>query len=110
MSEFTEEFWAGIVGVVVGGVITTAGHLIVHYWQTANVRKRDKKRKEILTKMLNSPGPSGWRKMETMANVVGASRDETARLLIELDARASETGADVWAFIREKPLPNADAD
>ena len=99
------EFWAGIVGVVVGGAVTTIGHLIVHHWQTADSRKRDEKRKAILTDMLNHPGPEGWRKMETMANVIGASRDETARLLIELDARASETGEDVWAFIEDKPIP-----
>ena len=46
--------------------------------------------------------------METMANVIGASRDEAARLLIELDARASETGHDVWAFIKDKPIPKPD--
>lgn len=104
----SSEFWAGIIGVVVGGVVTTLGHLIVHHWQTAAARKRDEKRKAILTEMLNNPGPEGWRKMETMANVIGASRDETARLLIELDARASETGKDVWAFIKDKPIPKPD--
>lgn len=100
------EFWAGIIGVVVGGVVTTAGHLIIHHWQTADARKRDEKRKTMLTDMLNNPGPTGWRKMETMAGVIGASREETARLLIELDARASETGKDVWAFTKDKPLPD----
>lgn len=104
----SSEFWAGIIGVVVGGVVTILGHWIVHHWQTAAARKRDEKRKAILTEMLNNPGPKGWRKMETMANVIGASRDETARLLIELDARASETGKDVWAFIKDKPIPKPD--
>lgn len=99
------EFWAGIFGVVVGGSVTTIGHLIVHHWQTADKRKRDDKRKAILTNMLQNPGSTGWRKMETMANVIGANREETARLLIELDARASETGNDVWAFIKDKPIP-----
>ena len=37
----SSEFWAGIIGVVVGGVVTTLGHLIVHHWQTAAARKRD---------------------------------------------------------------------
>ncbi len=102
------EFWAGIIGVVVGGAVTIVGHWLLHRWQTAAARKRDDKRKAMLTEMLESPGPTGWRKMETTANVIGASREETARLLVELDARASESGADVWAFVKDKPLPKAD--
>ncbi len=105
-----DEFWAGIVGVIVGGIITTAGHIIVDRWKAADTRKRDKKRKAMLTDMLKNPGPTGWRKMETMAGVIGASREETARLLVELNARASETGEDVWAFIKDKPLPGSAGD
>ena len=99
------EFWAGIIGVLVGGIVTTIGHLVIEHWKTKRARKRDDKRKQMLTRMLENPGPTGWRKMETMSAVIGASHDETARLLIEIDARASETGTDVWAFIRDKPLP-----
>ncbi len=105
---WSSELWTGIVGVVVGGLLTILGHYILHRIQTESARKRDQKRKVILTEMLNNPGPNGWRKMETMSNVIGASRDETARLLIELDARASETGTDAWAFIKDKPLPKSD--
>jgi hypothetical protein len=43
--------------------------------------------------------------METLSGVIGATRDETAQLLIEIDARASETGSDTWAYIKNKPLP-----
>ena len=55
--------------------------------------------------MLENPSKGGWRKMETLSGVIGASREETARLLIEIDARVSETGRDVWAFIKNKPIP-----
>lgn len=99
------EFWAGIFGVVVGGAVTTIGHLVVHHWQTRKGRELDQKRKQLLVSMLSNPGPNGWRSMTTLGNVIGASRDETARLLIELDARSSETGEDVWAFTKHKPLP-----
>ncbi len=101
------EFWAGIIGVVVGGVVTLAGQWLQHRWKTAESRKRDEKRKELLREMLNNPGPEGWRDMKTMSGVIGASRDETARLLIEIAARASETEKDVWAYIKDKPLPPA---
>ncbi len=102
------DFWAGIIGVVVGGGVTVISQLVIHHCKTETARKRDEKRKSLLTEMLNNPGPEGWRKMGTMANVIGANREETARLLIELDARASESGTDVWAFVKNKPLPKSE--
>jgi len=60
-----------------------------------------------LKTMLDNPGQTGWRKMETLSGVIGASRDETARLLIECGARASETGSDVWAYEKNEPLPKS---
>ena len=53
--------------------------------------------------MLNAE-KGGWRKMSTLSGVIGASRDETARLLISIKARGSESGEDVWALIKNKPL------
>src|SRR5690606_523685 len=103
------EFWAGIIGVLVGGAVTVAGQWLKHQWATQDSPARDQKRKALLTQMLNNPGPEGWRDMKTLSGVIGASRDETARLLIEIGARSSETGAGVWAFIKDKPLPQAKA-
>jgi hypothetical protein len=95
----------GLLGVVVGGL----GHFLLdrfrHDRETKAQLQLDEKRKAYLKSMLVNPGPEGWRKMKTLSAVIGASRDETARLLIELNARASETGDDVWAFIKDKPLP-----
>ncbi len=101
------DFWIAIFGVIVGGCVTTIGHLVIHHFQTAQGREFDQKRKAMLTKMLENPGPQGWREMETLSSVIGATREDTARLLIELNARASETGNDAWALISEKPLPSA---
>lgn len=102
------EFWAGTIGAVVGGLITLFGQWLFYLWQSRDARKRDKKRKDLLKNMLDNPGKEGWRKLETMAHVIGASDEETCRLLIELDARASETGSGGWALIKNKPLPSAD--
>ena len=99
--------WIGLLGVVVGSGLTIAGQFFMHRLETAQKRDRDDRRKELLKQMLDNPGPDGWRKMSTMAGVIGAERDETARLLIELGARASETGNDVWAYLKDKPLPKA---
>lgn len=103
------EFWLGILAVFIGAILTTVSHVVISWAQTAPARKRDEKRKAMLRELLRNPGPTGWRKMTTLSNVVGLDRDETARLLIEIDARASESGEDVWAFIADKPLPKAEA-
>jgi len=95
----------GFIGVVLGSALTIGGQWLKHLWQTSDARERDKKRKSMLEHMLENPGPNGWRKMETLSGVIGATRDETAQLLIEIDARASETGSDTWAYIKNKPLP-----
>ena len=102
------DFWLAIIGVAFGTIGTIITQSVQHCLRTKNERKRDKKRKGLLRTMLDNPGPDGWRKMETMAAVIGADREETARLLIELDARANEKagGNDVWAYIKDKPLPN----
>ena len=102
-------FWLGVVGAMIGSGVTLMGQWVKHRWETDAARKRDEKRKSLLRHMLNNPGPTGWRNMSTMAGVIGASREEAARLLIEIDARASEKAADgndVWAYIKDKPLPD----
>jgi hypothetical protein len=101
-----DEFWSAIVGVLAGSGVTIFGQWLKHRWETNETRQRDEKRKAMLRQMLNNPGRTGWRRMETMSGVIGATRDETARLLIEIDARSSESGSDVWAFLKKKPLPD----
>ncbi len=102
---FTAEFWTGIIGVVVGGVLTLIAQYLKHRWDTAVATARDKARKHLLKDMLDHmPTGTTWRKKSTMANVIGCSEDETARLLIEIGARGSETDADLWAYVKKKPL------
>ena len=102
-----EAFWLGIIGVAVGAVGQFAIDHFRHRRETKSQRELDEKRKAYLRAMLDNPGPTGWRKMKTMSGVIGASREETARLLIELDARASETGNDSWAYRKNKPIPKS---
>lgn len=40
-----------------------------------------------------------WRKLETLAHVIGADENETMSLLLELGARASEDGEKLWSLI-----------
>lgn len=64
--------------------------------------------KGVLKDILDRPGKDGWRNMETLSRVIGCDRETTARLLIEIGARGSETENDVWAYIKDKPLPTSD--
>jgi len=102
------DFWWGVLGTTIGSATTLFGQWVKFCWESHKAREFDEKRKVLLRSMLDKPGPAGWRKMSTMSQVIGASREDTARLLIELGARASETGGDVWAYIEDKPLPTAD--
>lgn len=101
-------FWWGVIGTTVGSAVTLLGQWVKYWWETHRARKFDDARKALLRQLLDNPGDTGWRKMSTLSGVIGANREETARLLIELGARASETGTDVWAYIRDQPLPEAD--
>ena len=95
----------GLLSVVVGGLGQFLLDHFRHDRETKAQRELDEKSKAYLKSMLDNPGPTGWHKMETLSSVIGASRDETARLLIEFNARASESGNDVWAYIKDKPIP-----
>lgn len=103
------EFWSGLIGVIVGALVTVASQWAIHLIKTAKVRRVDNKRKALLTELLNNPGKTGWRTMATLSGVIGSTRDDTARLLIEIGARSNEKdGADVWAWTKDKPLPKPD--
>jgi len=100
------EFWAGLLGVVVGACVTLGGILLQHYLTNRDQKKLDDIRKKDLLHMLHNPPPGQeWRKLDTLARVIGADYETTRRLLIELGARGSETESDAWALKTRKPLP-----
>lgn len=96
----------GFLGTLIGAVTTIAAIWIKERLDRKRRDKEDAPRKALLRTMLqNMPDGMDWRKMETLSRVIGAQRDETARLLISIGARGSESGEDLWALISEKPLP-----
>lgn len=102
------DFWLGVLGAGIGSAITLVGQWLKHRWETSSTRTRDDGRKAMLRQMLNNPGATGWRKMSTLSSVIGSTPEETARLLIEIEARGSETGNGGWAYLKNKPLPNSE--
>jgi len=102
------QFWIAIVGLIggiVGGLLVIAGNLLLNWLQHRKEKALDEARKRLLEEMLNG---SDWRKLSTLFRVVGADRDTTTRLLIEIGARGSEKqredGEEVWGLISKHPL------
>ena len=102
------QFWiaiVGLIGAVVGGVLTIAGNVLMHCLEERKQRKLDSQRVSLLKQMLER---SDWRQLSTMSRVIGATPEETRRLLIQLGARASESertdGEEAWALLSKKPL------
>jgi hypothetical protein len=97
---------SGFLGTLVGAVTAIVSIIVKELVDRRRRNFEDAPRKALLRSMLlNKPPGIEWRKMETLSRVIGATREETARLLISIGARGSEAGDDVWALISEKPLP-----
>ena len=94
----------GFGGVIVGAVFSVAGQFLFHWFQEKPRRKADQERRKLLMKMLSNPQHL-WRKFDTLQRVIGADEETTMRLLLEIGARGSEAGSDVWGLVSRNPLP-----
>lgn len=105
------DLWVAIIGftgVAVGALIGVGGTLLLHWLKSGPKRKLNKQRSTLLTSMLEDDRFTGrWRKLSTMARVIGASEATTTRLLIGLGARGSENSDDLWSLINHQPLNKA---
>ena len=96
----------GLLGAIIGAAGVIMSTIVNHHLAESKQEKIDAPRKAMLLSMLqNMPNGTEWRRMETLSRVIGASREDTARLLISIGARGNENGNDVWALINDKPLP-----
>jgi hypothetical protein len=102
------DFWVaviGFIGVAVGALIGVGGTLLLHWMQSRPKSKLDRQRTTLLTSMLEDTRfPNRWRKLSTMARVIGASEATTTRLLIGLSARGSENDDGLWGLVKHHPL------
>jgi hypothetical protein len=97
----------GMIGVIVGAAITALSNLLIHYMRQRSKSKADKPRKKLLLTMLRDrtpPHQQGWRNFTTLQHVIGADDKTARRLLLEIGARASEDGQDLWALLEDHPL------
>ena len=101
--------WVGFLGVAVGAVFGFLAALVPHVLKERSARRRDAPRKKLLLKMLEDDRfPGRWRKLATLQHVVGADAETAKQLLLEIDARASEDGQELWSLLKYHPLPGDD--
>jgi len=93
----------GFAGVCLGAVIQISGNLMSHCLQQRLKDRTDIKRKELLITMLEDQRFS-WRNLKTLMHVIGADDETTKRLLLEIGARGSEDGKDLWGLIKRNPF------
>jgi hypothetical protein len=103
------QFWSaiiGLIGVVIGALITISGNLLLHWYQQRRGSAIDLARKKLLRDMLNNQEFKEGRSLETLSKVTGSSHEECRRLLIELGARGFTLtdGREGWTYIANRPL------
>lgn len=93
----------GMAGVIAGVVITVLGNFALEWFRAKDDRKLAVEREKILMKMLNHPEYS-WRKIQTLAAVIGCDEEKTKGHLINIGARGSEKSDGKWGLISKHPL------
>jgi hypothetical protein len=96
----------GVAGAVIGSISTLLGQWLVHWLKRRSEKQKDEPRRKLLKKMLEDD-KFEWRSLNTLMHVIGADEETTKQLLLEIGARASEDGKDLWALISRKPLPHS---
>lgn len=73
------KFWIafiGVIGALVGSLLTILGNIIIEWFKNKNEKKIDKQRQDILKEMLEDTEYE-WRTLETLAAVVGCDEEKT---------------------------------
>lgn len=95
----------GLAGVIAGALLTICGNTFLHWLKEKPQRALDEKRIDILKTMLeDSRFPEKWRNLETLSAVIGATDEETKRLLIKAGARGSEKADGKWGLLKNHPF------
>ena len=102
------EGWAVVAAAIGGGVVGILGPIAKAFVDDHLAHKRGdplaEPRKKLLLDMLES-GPD-WRNLSILCDVIGASPGEVQKLLLQIGARGSERGNDMWALISRAPFPS----
>ena len=101
-------FWIamiGIIGAVIGSLLTIAGNFLFHWVKDKPRRELERKRIQMLTEMLEDDRFSDkWRYFTTLSAVIGAPEEETKLLLFKAGARGSEKADGKWGLTKNHPF------
>lgn len=104
-------FWiamVGLLGGVVGSLLTLLGNYLLHRHQTSEQRELEASQIKMLREMLDDDRfPDKWRSIGTLSAVIGEDEATTKRLLFKAKARGSEKNDGMWGLIKNHPLPGA---
>lgn len=92
--------WFGLLGTIVGGLITVGGQAYLARKPPDRVRESAK---VLLRGMLDNERYQ-WRNIRSLANVIGLPHDQTRELLLEIGARGSELNPELWGLVSRNPL------
>lgn len=95
----------GFLGVLVGALVGVLGQFLNYWLKDRPKRKADDARKELLLRMLNHKEHT-WRSFDRLMHVIGSDEENTKRLLLEIGARASEDGQNLWGLTSRNPFQN----
>lgn len=90
-------------GALLGVIVSIFGQRSLHWikeWPAVRLAAR---RKALLKQLLEDETWT-WRKLNTLASVIGADDSTTKGLLLEIGARGNERGTDMWGLIERNPL------
>jgi hypothetical protein len=96
-----------LVAAFIGAASSTLTTVVSHCLKEWSLARKDKSRKKLLQQMLEAKNPKyheRWRELRTLMHVIGANEETTKRLLLDIGARASEDGQDLWGLVEFHPL------
>ncbi|WP_444932010.1 hypothetical protein ACJJIF_09685 [Microbulbifer sp. SSSA002] len=103
------KFWIALIGLftaITSALLTFLGNFILYKLKEGPQKKLENKRIDLLKKMLNDERyEEKWRSLSVLSAVIGASEEETKRLLFIAGARGSEKADGKWGLIKNHPLP-----
>ena len=102
------QLWIAIIGLlggIFGGLLVIVGNFLLNWVQHRKEEALDRARTRLLKQLLET---ADWRELSILRRVIGADRETTTRLLIEMHARGSkkprEDGEELWGLISKHAL------
>jgi hypothetical protein len=68
------------------------------FYKVHSDAKRERRNREILTKMLSHPSYK-WRRIRTLARSIAESKERTEQILLDMGARPDEAGKPIWTLV-----------